>query len=289
MRELVRIFGGRWRGDWSLAERLAFLEPFSERWDFRRGAERLDAANLSLSAEHEHAIKEAAGELGLTGIAEPKLKSYDYILVLGGVAQSCKLRTEYAAEIVRQMKVLAGAVVLLGASRRIPENERAVADSFAPGSETEFDMLNAAAEAAFSLSRGYDESVTQGDNENLSAIVRRYNVPEQPAVVSLCAPSSDPGRRANTEDTYAHFADAFEVAAGQSAAIISSQIYFPFHTLGAMRMLALPYEMYIEVVGFPIDRASGVAALRGVNNLLQEVRSAIQAAVRLKQSLDALA
>ena len=34
-----------------------------------------------------------------------------------------------------------------------------------------------------------------------------------------------------------------------------------------------------------IDRATGPSALRGMHNLLQEVRSAIHAAARLKQSL----
>jgi hypothetical protein len=289
MQALVRIFGGRWRSDWSLQERLSFLESFSVRWDFRRGTERLDATRLSLRPEVERAVQEAVAELGLTVASPPMLKSYDYVLVLGGVALSCKLRTEYAAEIVRKMDVQTRAVVLLGASRRIPENERAVADSFAPGSETEFDMLNAAAEAAFHLSRGYDESVTQEDKENLTAVVRRYNVSAPPVIVSLCAPSSDPGRRANSEDTYAFFASTFKLRAGQSVLICTSQVYYPFHTMGAMRMLAIPYDVYVEVVGFPIERATGSAALRGVNNLLQEVRSALQASVRLKQSLDALA
>ncbi len=286
IRQLARLFGAKWRDEWSLEERLIFLDSFSQRWDFRRGAERLDAATVSLDQAKQAAIREAAAQLGMTATMPPRSTHYDYMVVLGGVALSCKLRTEYAAELVQRKKIGTRAVVLLGASRRIPENERADADSFAPGSETEFDMLNAAAETAFALNGACVDSVTEADNENLVAIVRRYHRAEPPDVISLCAPSSDPSRRANSEDTYKFFAEVVALRAHQSVLICTSQIYYPFHLIGAMRMLALPYEVSVEVVGFPIDRATGAGALRGIHNLLQEVRSAIQAAVRLKQALD---
>ena len=289
MRQLVAVFGGQWDDGWSLTERLSFLEGFSGRWDFRRGVERLDASTVALAHEKQKVILEAAADLGLTITVPPKRKSYDYILVLGGVALSCKLRTDYAAEIVQQNGVTTSAVVLLGALRRIPENERAVADSFAPGSESEFDMLNAAAEAAFRLNEGYVDSAAEATNENLAAIVRCYNRSVPPAIMSLCAPSSDPARRANTEDTYEFLADVVRLQANQSVLICTSQIYNPFHLMGAMRMLALPYDVSVEVVGFPLERAGGSGALRGINNLLQEVRSGTLAAVKLKLSLDLVA
>ena len=286
MQELVRIFGGEWRDDWSSSERLSFLEGFSERWDFRRGVERLDAATISLDLNDQSAVENAAAELGLTMTVPPMQKSYDYVLVLGGVAMSCRLRTEYAAEIVQQGNVAARAVLLLGALRRIPDNERSDADSFAPGSETEFDMLNAVAESAFQLHEGYTDSVSEAANDNLVAIVRRYHRSASPNILSLCAPSSDPVRRANTEDTYAFFAQIVNLQPDESVLICTSQIYYPFHLMGSMRMLALPYNVKVEVVGFPIDRAVGSSALRGTHNLLQEVRSGILAAVKLNQFLD---
>lgn len=284
MQNLVRVSGGECDATWSLKERLRFLDKFSDRWDFRRGAERLDASQASQDSETQSEIHEAAMDLGLTKTRPPQRGTYDYIVVLGGVALSCKLRTDHAADIVKR-GVQARSVGLLGAIRRIPKNERQVADSFAPGSETEFDMLNAAAEFAFNLNEGYEDAISQAQSENLWSIVRRYHRRALPDVISLCAPSSDPSRRANTEDTYAFFAATVGLKPSESVLVCTSQIYYPFHLFGAIRMLALPYDVNVEVVGFPLNWASGSSALRGTNNLLQEVRSGIQAAVRLDDYL----
>lgn len=251
MQQLVRIFGGAWQTHWSLQERLNFLEAFSDIWDFRRGVERLDIMRTSLEPEKVKEVEEAAKDLGLTVAVPPRLTSYDYLLVLGGVALSCKLRVE--------MDIKTEAVVLLGASRSIPENERVVANSFAPGAATEFDMLNTAAEMSFSLTGGFEDSVNSSENPNLISIIRRYRRVASTTIVSLCAPSSDPSRRANTEDAYAFLAKVMHMQHGQSLLICTSQIYFPFHSMGAMQMLALPYNVVVEVVGFPIERASVVS------------------------------
>lgn len=288
MHRLVHLFGGEWDEHRNLSSRLDYLEAFSDRWDFRRGVERLDATPVSLGSTDEELVRTAASDLGLTVAIHPEREAYDHIVILGGVALSCRLRTEFAAELVLRRQIRADDVTLLGAARPIPDNERTDAESFAPGAVTEFDMMNAAAESAFDLNDGYDEAARGNESANLASVVRRYRRPGPPAIYSLCAPSSDPGRRANTEDTYAFMADVLGLAPGQSILICTSQIYFPFHLFGAMRMLALPYEVEVEVVGFPVERASGPGALRGVNNLLQEVRSGIQAAVRLKGALDSL-
>jgi hypothetical protein len=284
--QLVALFGGQLDPAWALERRLKYLSEFSARWDFRRGAERLNANQTSLNSDDEMQVHELARDLGLTITAPPRLEAYDYVLVLGGIALSCKLRTEHAAELIDTAAIQARTVALLGASRTIPDNERAIADSFAPTAATEFDMMNSAAESAFRLNDGYDESVNDDANHHLISIIRRYHRLNPPDIVSLCAPSGDPSRRANTEDTYRFLAKSLSLKSGHRVLICSSQIYFPFHSFGAMRMLSLPYDVYIEVVGFPIERASGSAALRGTNNLLQEIRSGIQAALSLKEALD---
>lgn len=286
MRSLVALFGGELESDWSLAQRLDFLVSFSERWDFRRGAERLEAVSSELSKSGESTVRQAVAALGMTARSEPSKRSYDGILVLGGIATSCKLRTEHAAELVRDVGVRSRVVALLGSARPIPESERALADEFAPAAKTEFDLLNAAAEAAFSVS-GYTEVVSERGHANLKGVVRRYEHAEPP-LVSLSSPSSDPTRRANTDDTFVFFAETFGTAAGESFLLCTSQVYVPFHLFGALRSLALPYGVFVETVGFPIERATGAGALRGVNNLLQEVRSGIQAASRLHQALTAV-
>lgn len=288
MRRLVRAFDGNWGKNWSLDECLQFIESFSERWDFRRGAERLDTV-AEIDGRVASMIREVASELGLTASVPPSSDHYDYILVLGGVALSCKLRTEYAAEIVRESGVKAGQIVLLGSSRRVSDTEREVAASFAPSALTEFDMMNAAAESAFRLRGGHADNVGAHENEHLISVVRRYVVTEDPLILSLSAPSSKPRRRATTEDTYAFLGNVVDIRPGHTALVCTSQIYFPFHFFGAMRMLALPYDIEIEVVGFPIDRASGAGALRDTHNLLQEIRSGIQEAGRLNRYLHSVA
>jgi hypothetical protein len=136
------------------------------------------------------------------------------------------------------------------------------------------------------LEKGFQETVSKNNNENLVSKVRRYRNGPSARILSLAAPSSDPARRANTEDTYKYMAEILGVRAGERFLVCTSQIYYPFHLMGAMQILALPYDVEVEVVGFPIERASGSSALRGLNNLLQEVRSAVQAAARLKAYLD---
>ena len=283
---LVASFGGDIPHGTDLDELLRYLDDFSERWDFRRGAERLDATRFEGDSQSARQIEEAAAALGLTDPLPPQQERYDYVIVLGGVAQSCLLRTRLAADFITRGVVVAPLVALLGAWRPVSEREREDAERYSNGAATEFDLMNAAAEQEFSGLDGYAEEVSDDQATNQRAVVRRYQGIAEVQIVSLCAPSSDPARRANTEDTYAFFADAVKVTSGQNCLICTSQIYHPFHVFGAIRMLNLPYDVDVEVVGYPPEWGWGQSALRDTHNLLQEIRSAIQAAVRLKADID---
>jgi hypothetical protein len=281
MRSLVGQFGGEMEESWTLEKRLSYLLAFSDRWDYRRGNERLEAAKGELSATDGSLVSAAVKDLGMSRYVAPRLSSYDAFLVLGGIATSCRLRTNHAAQTLGKLGPLPRTVALLGSSRPVTEAEREFADEFAPSAQTEFDLLNAAAEQAFDV-RAFTDVQLEGEGPQACG-VRRYHT--EPPVVSLMSPPSQPGGRATTSDTLYFFADQLGVARGDRLLLFTSRNYVPFHLFTGLRSLGLRFEAYIETVGFPTEWVSGAGALRGVNHLLQEVRSGIQAAWLLHEDM----
>ncbi|MEU7867061.1 hypothetical protein [Dactylosporangium sp. NPDC049140] len=247
MRDLVSAFGGELPGE----DLLAWLDAFSDaHWNFRGrlgGVER-DRIRVDLPPQLAAAALDAAAGLGLTGSAEPPHDEYAHVLVLGGLARACLQRTEHAARLAAARRI--GSVAALGSLRPLGPEERAV-----PGVEgcaTEADALAAGVKAAFG-----------GD------------------VPVLVAPPRAPGAgRANTADTYEHWAALARPRADQRILVVTSPLYVPFQHCDAIRILGLRYRCGIDTVGFDPLRAStpqppGAA---GPDRCLQEIRSAIRAA-----------
>ncbi|MFI5910291.1 hypothetical protein [Dactylosporangium sp. NPDC051541] len=251
MRDLVAAFQGEVPSG-GTAQLLAWLDAFSdEHWNFRGrlgGAER-DRVAVCLPASLGEAALTAAEGLGLTDSIEPPHDRYDHLLVLGGLARACLQRTEHAARLAATRHI--GTVTALGSLRPLGPAERQV-----PGVEhcaTEADALAAGVRAA-----GFGRDVPV-----------------------LVAPPRDPGApRANTADTYEHWAAVAEPRPDQRILIVTSPIYVPFQHCDAIRILALRYRCGIDTVGFDPARAStpqpdGAA---GPDRYLQEIRSAVRAA-----------
>ena len=99
LRSLVEAEGGHWPEDGSPLERLEELHNFSERWDFRRGGERLEITDDELGVPVP-TIEAAASELGLSHARCPSNDRYDHVLVLGGTVLADYCRTKYVRELL---------------------------------------------------------------------------------------------------------------------------------------------------------------------------------------------
>jgi hypothetical protein len=307
LHELVRRWGGSPPANASLSELLDYLVPFSDVWDYRgkargatgsavssqdsAGASRWEVTDDARVGENQELVLRAARALGLARVRLPRRRFFDYVLILGGARLSNLFRVRRAKELLDRGALEAKALVLLGSLRDVMESERDATDTYAPSARTELDLLVRAAE----LELGIDAATasTSGESGPATTDARRRawsfrahahgDVP----LLALAAPSREPAkRRATSADSYAFFHDTLAPSPGASCLLITSQIYVPYQHLEAVRTLALPYDIELETIGFPIRWGGRLQGLRAPANYLQEIRSTIQAAGRLAAAMD---
>jgi len=296
--KLVEEFGSKLPDELGLEKLVEWLLNFSDRWDYRKLQQEAAAKDIGegarwlvnssqITSQQKALIEDSAKTLGLIGINLPAEQSYDFVLVLGGARLSCYHRTHLAAEIIQQLKTQPKAVVLLGSARPVSESERDATNTYAPDAATEFDLMNAGADAFFQSEGIYEEeNYDDPENQNSSWKVRSNNISGHSyPLISLSAPSSDPEkRRANSADTYEFFFSKFNVAPGSSLLLVTSAIYVPYQQLEALRTLAIPHDITIETVGFPAEWGGKLQGMAEPTNYLQEIRSTIQSAYRFIQA-----
>ncbi|ORA23755.1 hypothetical protein BST12_06190 [Mycobacterium angelicum] len=307
--ELVDMFGGSLPQELNLSARLAFLDEFSAVWDYRgraraRGAGRLhsqDAAGavrwliprLELPGSQLDKITVLAGELGLTGESTPEATEFDHLLVIGGGRYTNLLRAGYAREMATGRRV--GHVVLAAASRRLLDSEQDAVAACAPGAQTEFDLLVAAAADAFGLDtrRARDHRARErADRPQRDRTVWEFapdtndlGVP----ITLLETPSPDPeNRRANSGDTYTFAAQTVGMHRS-TCLLVTGQPVVPYLHFEALRTLALPFGIRVESAGFGVERYNRLSELDQQHpaKLLQEVRSTIRSGRALVEQLAA--
>jgi hypothetical protein len=304
--ELVGVFGGAVPPGLSLPDRLAFLDEFSEAWDYRgraraAAAERLssqDAAGaarwliprLTLPAAQLDRIDTAVAALGLTNETTPEGTDFDHILVIGGARYTNRLRAHYAREMATGRRI--GHVVLAAASRPVLDSEQDAIDACAPGARTEFELMVAGAADAFGLdTRELVEHTRervgrpQGDETvwRFASHSNEFGVP----ITLLETPSPDPDkRRANSADTYT-FAARTVGMGGSSCLMVTGQPVGRYLHFEALRSLALPFGIRVESASFGVDRYNKLGEKDEQHHakVLQEVRSAIRSARGLVEQL----
>lgn len=290
LQNIVHAFGGHYPDTKSIDFLAKWLLAFSEKWDYRNHQKqardektgentRWQVSSDTITPEQKDAVEKGIAALGLTGIQTPVERNFDYIITLGGARFSCLYRPRYMYELLTRHGISAKSAILLSGMRPVSESERTATDSYAPLARTEYDLINAGAEQSFRIAPNYMEERYCNENPNSSWAFRAYDVLDnQIPLFSIAGPSSEPDkRRANSADTYQFFFKKFKIAAGQKLLLVTSQIYVPYQQIEALRTLALPYELYIETVGFPIDKANKLQGMTEPANYLQEIRSAIQA------------
>jgi hypothetical protein len=302
--ELVALSDPALRLPTNTRDRLAALEQFSSAWDFRRGQGRIAHTETTRSQDAggsarwlieatdidtttEVRIHMLADELGLVRASSPVGQSFDSVLVLGGARLSPLLRAQRAAELVKSMTIKPAEIVLLSSMRPVMSSERDATDTYAPGADSEFDLITHGAAIAFGL-RLDRAHVEQHDEENPNASWRIWSFDAADndlgiPIVSMAAPAREPGsRRANTADSYAFFAERhLNGQAGRSCLLVTTQIYVPYQHLEGVRNLALPFDLELETVGLPQRKWAGLQGMDRAANYLQEIRSVIVAARRL--------
>jgi hypothetical protein len=277
--ELVDAFGGAVADADDVRTRLEQLAMFSERWDFRRGAERNLAKTEEFAESRTELVNAAARALGLVDSALPRFARYDHVVVLGGLIRACILRPRLAASVVSS-GVAVGTVTGIGAFRPLRGHEHALGNAAGlEGVETEFDAMLAGMCDAFSLGeprsqRGADVP----DNPYLSWRIREYERDSGTTVGVVAAPTTEPARRANTPDSYRFLAEELiRFEEGEHLLVITSAIYVPFQHADAIRMLGLGYDVHIDTMGVDatVYREPALRQSFTPSNYLQEVRSAI--------------
>ncbi|GIG63242.1 hypothetical protein Lfu02_76140 [Longispora fulva] len=259
LRDLVRAFGGAWPTG-SLAKILSDLDVFSQGvWDFRAGQERHLARVKDFDPNMTNLIMASCRALGLVDEEAPKNQTYTHFLVLGGLIRACIQRPEYAARLSTQ--VTTGDVTALGSFRPLTDVERSLATRLGLGEPvTEFDAMDAGMRLAFGL----------GEPVEVTEHVHRYTSETGPASYTVvAAPSSVPGRRANTADTYRYWAENYSPTG--DLLLVTSTAYVPLQHCDALRILGLEYGCGIDTVGLAPTALPFTPA-----NYLQEVRSAIR-------------
>ncbi len=234
-------------------------------------------SDASVTETQRNAVMRAVAPLGLVGHVSPQAESYDYILALGGARYSCLYRPGYAVDIMGKLHKPPRALVMLSGCRPVAESEREATNTYAPGAQTEYDLINCGIGNRIPLIN-ISEEKKEFENPNYSYAVRRAKTKEGVAVLSMAAPSSEPEkRRAHSADTFRFFAGQCGLAENARILLITSEIYVPYQQLEAIRTLAVPENVVVETIGFPNEWTGQLQGMRAASNYLQEIRSAIQA------------
>ncbi|WP_146174036.1 ATP-binding protein [Saccharothrix carnea] len=289
--ELVRAFEGDpthlAEDDVDLADRLAWFHGFTDRWDTRidpltgRPRERNEATELVLTQAQEALVPACAHALGMQQAQKPRHAEYDHVVILGGLLRACINRPHYAAKLIDDGTVATRSLVALGGHRGFKGDEFDLARQAGhPDLNEEYEALDRGTRIAFRL--GEPESVEGEESELLGGTwgVRRYRTESGVRVAVAAAPSSDPEhRRANTPDSYAWFATQFaKLIPGQRILAVTTPIYVPAQHAAALRMLALPYGVEVDTVGYdPTLMPAALDQPFSPTKYLLEIRSTVHA------------
>jgi hypothetical protein len=241
--------------------------------DTRRGAERHDAEQVQQFSTHADAIIGAAGELGLLGTADQRRHDYDCLVILGGTATGNRLRTELAATLLGHLRTR----LIIGAAseRRLSEAESA-AEPGSAGFDVEWRDLRTRMMQLLDL-RPAAVATEEETEARLLGYLRNHDTP----VRLLVTPTVDQ-RRPTTHDQVRHLRELLPPPSRRRVLLVTSAIYAPYQFFAATTEL-LPDASHVELVGTPTSTIGHQGLL--TQRLLQEVHSAVHAAVQLQRTV----
>ena len=281
--ELIELFGGTVVTSGSLKEQIKYYDRFAEVWNYRKnkanGGERWMIQEDTFLSEHRSEIMDCMTILGLRDVVEPAGQP-DYILPLGGARMANLDRCETAKEVCIKYPESDIPVVALTGMRPINEIERASLLQYAPDAQTEYEAVCGGMTKAFNLSKNfYEEDIHEDENINLAWAERHYS-DDLRQIHVLSAPSSDPGRRANSMDTFKFFMERYKLEPGARVLLVTSCIYVPFQLM-KFTDLALAKGIYVDCIGN--KNRSGSPSVLNAASYLQELKAAINAVYSLSE------
>lgn len=285
---MVSAFGGDWFERLGPDERLAALEEFSARWDFRAGRERNLVDDVDFGPELAAGILDAAAELGLRGANEPRRRGYDLVVILGGLLRACLGRPLQAAGLIGAGTIETPRVVALGGFRPLRGDELELAVRILDHEVAdEYEGMAAGLRAAFGLADPVASRGERSETVGASWAVDEYRAAGGPSVHLVAVPSSDPGvRRANTPDGYEWLAaESGWLGPGSSVLIVTTDIYRPYQYADALRLLGIPHGVAVDLVAAPPGELDARLARDLLpHSYLQEMRSTIRSLRLLRQA-----
>lgn len=280
--DLFALYGFALEGN-AMRERLANAVAFaSDAWDYRRrqrAGERWEVSDIdAVVVAHEEEILACAKELGMTDDSLPAdAGDVDAILVLGGARTANYDRAVTAAELRRRCRQESVPVVGLASFRPIGEVEvphvtRILPDAEAGGT-TEYDVMRASLEDVLDTGDVVRHDARRaGDNADWEVCSHRNGIHV------MAAPSTDPGRRANTLDTLLFLGQVMPLPPRSRIVCVTSPIYVGYQT-AALVPLAIGRGWEIRLVGSRVD----ASIPQVTTNVLQELKGALDA---MGKSLD---
>lgn len=275
------------------SEKLRALQAVAtEHWDFRKGQERQEASwDDALLDEPDSpqskTIFDASTQLGMVQNTTPVNKHPNSLVILGGANKAPLNRLTYGLGAVSTFDQVA----YLGSSRPISDAERNNAKDYAPEAQTEFDLGCAAFEKIFETTVVAETRIPRDNEEWKMRIYQFKHAGEEKHGFALSTPSVIGVRRANTYDNFTFFGGSVELDKdpGHTAVAVTTGHFVPGQHLPGVQELTLNYGTQLETVGHNAEydalNPDGSGIVRKPRQLLQEAKSAIDAAVRLKMAL----
>jgi hypothetical protein len=269
-------------------EKIAVLQAIAAKnWDFRKGKERqeVDWDNHYLDQEgslQRNTVFAATDKLGLVQNTEPKNKHPNTLAILGGDNHAPFDRLKYGLSIVEDFDQL----VFLGSSRKLSGTARTNAADYAPNAKTEFELGCGAIDKLLSA-KVIDDIIVESEGDSLG--LRLYEFERNDEVkygFALNTPyrvGSD-RHRATTYDNYRFFVYRVELDKNpdHSVVAVTTGLYTAEQQIPAIQELTLPYGTSVETVGYSAEYVGNIIK---PTQLLQEIKAAIDAAVRLNKVL----
>jgi hypothetical protein len=277
LKTLAQSWGGNPPLELDTSAVFQWYDEFSAKnWDFRAGRERNLAVAPELTREQTNTALEAADVIGLLHSRPPTRRSYDFVLILGGLVRACMTRPRYASELLDE-GVMVGQVLALGGFRPLGGDELDLAELLGIDAHNEFGAMIAGVRAAFPrLGEPHIETSVATEPTNSDWAVAHF---EGEPIQVLAAPSRVPEeRRANTADTFAWWAESVPRPEGKHVLLVTNPIYVPYQGASATEKLGIPYDITVETAGIS-DKAADLGQhtqLFGPSNYIQETRSAIR-------------
>ena len=219
------------------------------------------------------------------------LRSFDHVLILGGLVRGCFNRTRTTASLLKSGAVEARTITALCGFRPLSgadgkpvvnapsEVELAEFLGFAHLRD-EFEAMDESMRLFFDLHRPHSVEGVESDDTTERWRLHRY---EEDGVLlrTLAAPSTERGRRADTMDSLRFFAEPIEkLESTNSILLVTTAIYVPYQNAVALRALAWRYGVTVTTVGVSGRELADIdARLQQTfrpDNYLSEIRSSIR-------------